>query len=83
MHLTINKGVRQQRKAGGGGWGCVRRGRRRQQCGRLEQQRRVRGEGDSGSLVKFGLEMSELEYGKGEELEGYGASQCRAKTRKM
>jgi hypothetical protein len=47
----------------------VGRGHQQQQHGRLGRQQRVRGEGDSGSLVVFGLKMSELEYGKGEELE--------------
>jgi hypothetical protein len=61
--------MRQQRKAGGGVRRCVGRGRQQQQRGRLGRQQRVRGEGDSGSLVEFGLEMSALEYGKGEELE--------------
>ena len=51
-------------------WGRVGCGRQQQQRGRLGQQQRVRGEGDSGSLIEFGLKMSELEYGKGEELEG-------------
>ncbi len=44
-------------------------GRQQQQRDRLGRRQPVRGEGDSGSLIEFGLKMSELEYGKGEGLE--------------
>jgi hypothetical protein len=45
--------------------GC---GRRQQQHGCLGWQPRLHGGRNSGPLVEFGLEMSKLEYGKGEEL---------------